>query len=618
MNKKFFIIGLTVLLGVSLFLTGCPTDADGDDSPGGNWYDALGSTGFTVDGTTNTVTVTGDVTLTGDLSIPANGRLQIATDGRLTVPDGVLLVVGSGGSLSADADGVTVTAAGALVVAGTATVGSHTLTPGTYADITDVSGGAPPNLTDALATALTDGAPNVSGNTYTLTENVSISSAVMVPFGVTVVVPTEKTLTVDNDTLTVNGTLTANGTLTVESVLAGTSGTLNGSGHVILAGSDGAEQTTVTIEPTTGIFTFSGTQTAAFGANSTLSLANAIANAVDDNRIVILGNIGNNTADNGFHLYSIVEKAVTVTQADAKPYTIYGSIYVYGDNTKAVTLSNLKIETLKIAYDGYNTAPLKQEKPFLASIGGVTDSLTITDCNLHVSSTMNSLLGGGSANGGPIYNGIRIIPLTTSFSYVFSNNTIEGLKSTYLTTGLTIGSAGSDVGGNWNDRYPAIKDNTTTYNKNTIKVLDLTTNNLYTNFFPTIETWGNTITGFDNEVIFRNDQKSSGNAVKVYNSNSDCYSDEGLASALDWGVSTEVYLATIAAVEGNLEINAQTKLIIEDGAALTIDGNLTAGNGAKIQLGAGSSITFTDSTSTVLNDGEGNYTSNGSTWAKDD
>jgi hypothetical protein len=152
-NKKFFIIGLTVLLGVSLFLTGCPTDADESNLPGSNWYDALGS-GFSEVG--DTVTVTGDV----PLNIPAGKTLKIESGGRLTVGSGGSIVVeGSvgleveagaaldvedGGSLDAtEADGVTVDAAGALVVAeaDSVVIGDVEFVVGAYAGITDVSGG---------------------------------------------------------------------------------------------------------------------------------------------------------------------------------------------------------------------------------------------------------------------------------------------------------------------------------------------------------------------------------------------------------------------------------------------------------------------------------------------
>jgi hypothetical protein len=330
---------------------------------------------------------------------------------------------------------------------------------------------------------------------------------------------------------------------------------------------------------------------------------------------VILENIGNNAADtNGFHLYSIVEKAITVTQADTKPYTIYGSIYVYGDSEDAVTLSNLKVETLKVPHTGDSAL-----KPFVATIGGITDNLTVTNCNVKVSSTAHSSVG-PSETASPLYTGIRIYPLTSGFSYNFSGNTITGLKApTYFTTGLSIGLAVYDAN-NWDHRYPAIKENTTTYNKEALKLLDLTGHDLYTNFFSTIESWGNTITNFDNEAVFRNDYKGTGNFVKVYYSNPASYSYEGLRDAVNWmndvtntDFTIEVYLATNASVMGDIGINVLTTLIIKDGVTLDITGNLTAGTGAKIQLGAGSSITVTGTGSPGIS-GAGTYTYTDSTW----
>jgi hypothetical protein len=78
MSKKFFIIGLTALLGVSLFLTGCPTDAD-DYS--GNWYDGLVSPALT-----------GIVLVKKDLTVPAGETLAVS-GGTLKVASGVTLTV---------------------------------------------------------------------------------------------------------------------------------------------------------------------------------------------------------------------------------------------------------------------------------------------------------------------------------------------------------------------------------------------------------------------------------------------------------------------------------------------------------------------------------------------
>jgi hypothetical protein len=550
--------------------------------------------------------------------VPTGAGLAITpgANARLVVDEGAALVVESGGTIVAGAaNSVAVDAAGALVVdtGATVTVNNTPVPAGAYAGITDVSEGLPPSLTEALVAELGgESYASASGPTVTLSNNDSISSSVTVPLGVT--------LDTDTFTLTVSDTLTVNGTLTVKGVLAGSSGTLDGSGHVILAGPDGADESARTVPSTTGIFTFEGTQSAAFGANSPLSLANAIANADDGKSIVILGNIGNNNPDtNGFHLYSIVEKTVTVTQAVTKPYTIYGSIYVYGDSDDAVTLSNLKIETLKIAVSGYSTDAQKKEKPFLSSIGGMTDNLTVTGCNLKVSSIGNGILTNGGVE--PIYSGMRILPLTNEPTYSFTNNTIEGLKSAAVATGIIIGTGTTDVAdSNWYNRYPMKPESyADTTAKNALKAVDFTGKDLFTNFFSVIEGWNNTITGFDNEAVFQNALKLSGNVAKVYFGDPLSYSVAGLADALDWGndVSTEVYLATTASVEDNLEINATTTLIIKAGVTLTITGNLTATDGAKIQLGAGSHITFTGSADTALNGGKGNYTYSGSAWAED-
>ncbi|MDR1468779.1 MAG: hypothetical protein LBT00_05750 [Spirochaetaceae bacterium] len=257
MNKKFFIIGLTVLLGVSLFLLGCPTDADGDDSPGGNWYDALGS-GFSEVG--NTVTVAGDVRLDKPLTIPAGKTLKIAAGGTLTVVSGgsivvdagvgleveagAALAVESGGSLTATAaTGVTVAPGAALVVeaAESVVIGSVEFQPGAYAGITEVTG-SPTSLTAALVTELGDANTSVSGATVTLTAAPTISgSTVTVPFGVTLAVDGSVTLTIGSGkTLTVEGTLDIpdTGEVVVES----------GGEYVLGANASGTNEGTITIE----------------------------------------------------------------------------------------------------------------------------------------------------------------------------------------------------------------------------------------------------------------------------------------------------------------------------------------------------------------------------------
>jgi hypothetical protein len=460
------------------------------------------------------------------------------------------------------------------------------------------------------------------GNTVTLTGAKAITTDLTIPGSVSLVVNSGVSLTIGGGTFTVAGTLTVNGTFAVSGGnLAGT-GTLNGSGQVILAGPDGAEPVERQITPTSGLFTFSGTLAGvSFGADSALSLANAIEYAGDGNTIEILGNIGNKETDTkGFHIYSIVEKAITVTQGAGRPYTIYGSIYVYGDTNDEVTLSNLKIETLKIPYSGFSGEMVK-EKPFLSSIGGVADHLNITDCEISVSSTANSLVNDSPNERTPIYSGIKIIPLTNNPSYNFSGNTVTGLKSPYKTTGITIGMAGSDVA-NWADRYPAIQSNTA-YTTDNLKSVDLTENeSLFVNFFDTFKSWHNTITGFDNEAVIRNDQHASKKAEKVYYGNEACYSYGGLKDALNWSGSvnnttyrTEVYLGVTASVIGNLEISKATTLIIEDGVTLTITGDLTAGEDAKIQLCGSAVITVTGTGNPGLS-GEGTYTYGSSTWTK--
>ncbi|MDR1468620.1 MAG: hypothetical protein LBT00_04940 [Spirochaetaceae bacterium] len=112
MTKKFFIIGLTALLGVSLFLTGCPTDADDTDglSEAEKATNELANTGVlngkaTASGTT--------VTLKEGVDLEDAEPFVIPAGVTLAVPDGIILSVDSTAEL---------TVTGALTVEGTLTI----------------------------------------------------------------------------------------------------------------------------------------------------------------------------------------------------------------------------------------------------------------------------------------------------------------------------------------------------------------------------------------------------------------------------------------------------------------------------------------------------------------
>ncbi|MDR1470449.1 MAG: hypothetical protein LBT00_14295 [Spirochaetaceae bacterium] len=96
MNKKFFIIGLTVLAGVSLFLTGCPTDSDdGELSPAEKAAQALKDAlvDATVDGTTVTLTASVDLEDAGPFEIPAGVTLAVPATITLSVESTAALTV---------------------------------------------------------------------------------------------------------------------------------------------------------------------------------------------------------------------------------------------------------------------------------------------------------------------------------------------------------------------------------------------------------------------------------------------------------------------------------------------------------------------------------------------
>ncbi|MDR1230940.1 MAG: hypothetical protein LBK61_06015 [Spirochaetaceae bacterium] len=98
MEKKFF-SGMAVLLIASLFFLGCPTDGDDDDTPppskseAETLVDDLGGKA-TVDG--KVVTLTDDVELAKDVTIPNDVTLKIDAGKTLTVPkDRTLTVTGT-------------------------------------------------------------------------------------------------------------------------------------------------------------------------------------------------------------------------------------------------------------------------------------------------------------------------------------------------------------------------------------------------------------------------------------------------------------------------------------------------------------------------------------------
>jgi hypothetical protein len=255
MEIKFFIIGLTVLLGVSLFLLGCPPEASDDDSPGGNWYDPLGS-GFSEVG--NTVTVTGDVPLNKPLTIPAGKTLKIADDGTRTIGNGGSIAVEAGGTLMVD-EGGTLTVTGTLagtngtsqlvlgagvtsIVAGDSlTAGTYLWAAGAWLDETTVTANAGSTVTGL------GGAGNVAVNlddptkvSLTVSE-VEPAASFEVSEGITLAVPDGKALSVAHDvTFTVTGAIevAVGGEITVES----------GGEYVLALGASGTNEGTITIE----------------------------------------------------------------------------------------------------------------------------------------------------------------------------------------------------------------------------------------------------------------------------------------------------------------------------------------------------------------------------------
>jgi hypothetical protein len=188
MNKKFFIIGLTVLLGVSLFLTGCPTDADDYDS--GNWYDGLASP-----------TLTGIVLVKKDLTVPAGETLKIAAGGTLTVGSGGSIVVDAGGTLAGTHKTSQLVVDPGATVTGMA-AGATYLWAATWLDEDDVKEAAT-DFVDELTNAAVDDT-DLTKVYLTGTESISTTSAI--PAGVTLAVPNGTDLFVSNSaTLTVTG-----------------------------------------------------------------------------------------------------------------------------------------------------------------------------------------------------------------------------------------------------------------------------------------------------------------------------------------------------------------------------------------------------------------------------
>jgi hypothetical protein len=232
-----FSIGLTVLLGVSLFLTGCPTDADDSNLPEGNWYDGLASP-----------TLTGIVLVTKDLTVPAGETLAVS--GVTLTVNGTLKVSGTG--TFAGTDGTS-----RLVVHANATVnGVSGVSPGkTYLWAAGTAWGNKDTVTAAVvALGEIDVEAEVDANDPTkvnLTEDAAFDSGTPeIPALVTLAVPNGITLSVDDSVeLTVTGALEVaeSGTLEVAGTLA-VAGTLTVAGTL-----DVAENGGLTVEGTLSV-----------------------------------------------------------------------------------------------------------------------------------------------------------------------------------------------------------------------------------------------------------------------------------------------------------------------------------------------------------------------------
>jgi hypothetical protein len=117
-HKKFYLVGVAVLLSVSLFVIGCETEDSGGSpppkqptpTPEEGLKGALGEAAV-VDG--DTVKLEKTTTLEKDVTVPAAVTLSISNGAALTIPEGKALTISSGATLSIS-NGATLTVTGEL------------------------------------------------------------------------------------------------------------------------------------------------------------------------------------------------------------------------------------------------------------------------------------------------------------------------------------------------------------------------------------------------------------------------------------------------------------------------------------------------------------------------
>ncbi|MDR1229876.1 MAG: hypothetical protein LBK61_00595 [Spirochaetaceae bacterium] len=210
-NKKFLFIGMAVLLSASLFLIGCGGDEEEVGTPAPSAAETLvedlgGAEKASVDGTT--VTLTDNVVLAKNVTVPSGVTLTVGAGKTLTVPaDKTLTVTGTlngAGETSTLVLGVAVTVAGTELAAGTYVW---------YGNAWKTETAVAEAKAAALATALGAGNATANGATVTLTAatvSIAQNDTLTIPANVTLVVP-------NGTTFSMAGTFNVTGAVNVES-----------------------------------------------------------------------------------------------------------------------------------------------------------------------------------------------------------------------------------------------------------------------------------------------------------------------------------------------------------------------------------------------------------------
>ena len=210
MNKKSLFFWFVAFVCAALIFTGCPQEADDDDTvtPGTASFEDVkvdGEKGVELTGVDMTVTITGDkidaaITANDDLldwitgAKPAWLTATAKEDVAVGAASVVITIGGIPAAASSEVLGLKIPAAALAGGADITATGKITLAV-TYP------------AADAAATLATSsdlaGKATVSGATVTLTDDVSVTEALAIPDGVTLVVPANKEVTVSSN-VTVN------------------------------------------------------------------------------------------------------------------------------------------------------------------------------------------------------------------------------------------------------------------------------------------------------------------------------------------------------------------------------------------------------------------------------